>query len=116
MAGRPKGYKKTGGRQRGVRNKVGADVRALAVSYAPSVIAELGRLAIQAESEQARVSAAKEILDRAYGKAPQPLDHSDFNIHVSLTMIDGLKQVASHRSNRLTEVLQSNATNGHAYP
>jgi hypothetical protein len=32
-------------------------------------LAELARLAEHAESEQARVSACKEILDRAYGKS-----------------------------------------------
>ena len=37
------------------------------------MIAELGRLALQAESETARVSAIKELLDRGYGKAPQAI-------------------------------------------
>ena len=44
----------------------------------------------------------------AAGDAP-----GDVNVHVSLTMIDGLKQVASHRSNRLTDALATNGTNGH---
>jgi hypothetical protein len=45
------------------------DVKALAGKYGPEAIAELARLALHAESEQARVAACKEILDRAYGKA-----------------------------------------------
>ncbi len=36
-------------------------------------MAELSRLSKHAESEAARVSAIKEILDRAYGRSPQPL-------------------------------------------
>lgn len=37
------------------------------------MIDELVRLATNAESEAARVAACKEVLDRAYGKAPQAL-------------------------------------------
>jgi hypothetical protein len=40
-------------------------------------LAELARLAEHAESEQARVSACKEILDRAYGKSTQTVDRVD---------------------------------------
>lgn len=65
------------GRKKGALNKATADVKALARKYAPSVIAELARLATGAESEQARVAAGKEILDRAYGKAPQALTGPD---------------------------------------
>jgi len=69
--------KKTGGRQPGSLNKVSADVRELAGQYGPAAIAELARLATEADSEQARVSACKEVLDRAYGKSPlnrEPID------------------------------------------
>jgi hypothetical protein len=48
------------GRRKGVPNKVTADVKALAGKYAPAAMADLGRLAIAAESEQARVAAIKE--------------------------------------------------------
>jgi hypothetical protein len=37
--------------------------------YGPDAIAELARLATQAESEAARVAAIKELLDRGYGRA-----------------------------------------------
>ncbi len=70
-----RGGKRVGaGRKPGVPNKATAHIKALAQSHAPSALAELARLAIEAESEQARISAIKEILDRAYGKAPQPHD------------------------------------------
>ena len=60
--------RKTGGRKAGTPNKTTADIKALAQSYAPKAVKELARLALKAQSEQARVTAIKEILDRAYGK------------------------------------------------
>ncbi len=75
--GRPKGQSKTGGRKSGTLNKVTADVRELAGQYGPTVLAELARLATNANSEQARVSACKEILDRAYGKSTQIMERND---------------------------------------
>lgn len=64
-----------GGRQKGTPNKATADVKALAGRYAEDAFAELARLATEAESEAARVAAIKEILDRAYGKCKQPVEH-----------------------------------------
>lgn len=60
-----------GGRKPGVPNKSTADVKALAQKYGPDAMKELHRLALKAESEAARVSAIKEIFDRAYGKSTQ---------------------------------------------
>lgn len=68
---------KTGGRTAGTPNKATADVKALAAKHGPDVIKELARLAKSAESEQARVSAIKELLDRAYGKSAQPVGGGD---------------------------------------
>jgi hypothetical protein len=67
---------KTGGRKAGVPNKATREIKALAQSYGPAAIRELARLAKAADSETARVSAIKELLDRAYGKAPQAVQHS----------------------------------------
>ena len=53
----------------GGRPKVLAEVRELARQKAPIVIKELVRLATKAKSEQVRVAAGREVLDRAYGKA-----------------------------------------------
>jgi len=64
---------KTGGRQAGTPNKATAEIRALAQSLAPAALAELARLASEATSEAARVSACMHLLDRAYGKPTQPL-------------------------------------------
>ena len=68
--------KKTGGRQPGSLNKVTAEIKELAGEHGPTALKELVRLATKAKTETTRVSACKEILDRAYGKAPQSLEHS----------------------------------------
>lgn len=74
---RPKGLPKTGGRQKGQPNHVTADIKALARQHAPAAIAELARLALDAESEQARVAAIRDLLDRGYGKPTQPISGDD---------------------------------------
>ncbi len=75
MAG--KGEPKTGGRIAGTPNKSTAEIRELAGQYGPTALAELARLSTNANSEQARVSACKEILDRAYGKSTQVMERND---------------------------------------
>lgn len=76
----PRGSKpgeRRGGRQAGTPNKITADVKAMAAVHTPAAMIELGRLSIQAISEQARVAAIKELFDRAYGKATLPLSNPD---------------------------------------
>ena len=67
--------KKTGGRQKGTPNKATADVKELAGRYSDKAMEMLAAIATEGESEAARVSACKEILDRAYGKAQQHVKH-----------------------------------------
>lgn len=83
---------KTGGRQKGVGNKTTNEVRALAQKHGPEAIKRLATLMKSAESEQAQVSACKEILDRAYGKAPQ---HNTNEHDVSDPMAALLASIAS---------------------
>jgi hypothetical protein len=77
---RPKGLAKTGGRKKGQTNLVTRDIKALAADYGPVAlerIAEMAGLVVgkkKAESEQAQMSALKEILDRAYGKPKLEVD------------------------------------------
>lgn len=76
------------GRKKGVPNKITRDIRAMAQVYGPDCL--LG-LAIKAglvkpikkypaiqptTNDTAQVLAMDKILDRAYGKATQPLEHS----------------------------------------
>jgi hypothetical protein len=69
-----KGREKTGGRKKGQPNKVVTDIRELAQGYGPEAIGTLVTLMREADFETVRVSAAKELLDRAYGKAVQPIE------------------------------------------
>ena len=64
-----------GGRKAGVPNKVTRDIRALAQKYTDRAIKRLAHLVENAESEAAQVAAIRELLDRAYGKSKQPLEH-----------------------------------------
>jgi hypothetical protein len=71
-----------GGRVAGTPNKHTSAVRSIAVKYGPSAVALLAEMAgltpgTRAEAEAVRVSAAKEILDRAYGKSTQYIAGED---------------------------------------
>lgn len=88
MAGRPVGLPKTGGRQAGTPNKNTADIKALAQKYGPAAIARLaemaglvtddnGRQVGVAKNEAVQQGAIKELIDRGYGKARQPVSGPD---------------------------------------
>jgi len=71
----PRGSKpgeRRGGRKTGTPNKVTADIRAIAQDYGPSAITVLTEIMQSKEQPPAaRVAAAKELLDRGYGKSIQ---------------------------------------------
>jgi hypothetical protein len=70
-----KGSPKTGGRQKGSGNKVLVDVKAAAQLHGHAALDAL--VEIMGGKEQppaARVAAAKELLDRGFGKAAQLMD------------------------------------------
>jgi hypothetical protein len=72
----PRGAKpgeRRGGRRKGTPNKTTAEIKALAAEHVPAIVKELVRLATKAKNEATRVAAGKELLDRAFGKAPQAL-------------------------------------------
>jgi hypothetical protein len=78
----PKKISNTGnrgkGRPKGAVNKTTADVRALAQEYGARAIASLASIMENEEQPAAaRVSAAKELLDRGFGKSPQPITDGD---------------------------------------
>ena len=68
---------KTGGRKKGVPNKATRDIKALARKYTDEALKTLVSVMKTSESDPARVSAAKELLDRGYGKAAQPVTGED---------------------------------------
>ncbi len=84
--------KRPRGRPKGSLNKATADIKALAMEHAPAAMKELARLATEAESEAARVSAIKELFDRGFGKSKQPLvggdeDDPPIKNHLTVTFV-----------------------------
>lgn len=66
-----------GGRKPGVPNKATAEIKSLAQQWGPQAIATLAEIMTSAEhASPARVAAAKELIDRGYGKAVQALEMS----------------------------------------
>ena len=74
--GRKKGSPKTGGRQKGTPNKVTVEIREVALQHSKPAVAELARLMKEGQSEQVRIAACREILDRAHGKSRQSVEHT----------------------------------------
>lgn len=70
-------------------------LKELAHKHGPDAIEELARLARKVESEAGRVAACREILDRTYGKAMQPIEGN---------MTYGISQ-------QLSEIFAANAGN-----
>lgn len=68
-----KGHKPvaTAGRPKGSLNKATADVKTLASQFAPDAFKVLNKIMLKGKTEIGRVAAAKELLDRAYGKSTQ---------------------------------------------
>jgi hypothetical protein len=64
--------RKTCGRVAGTPNRATADLKTVAREYGPRVIEKLWGICEKGESDQARINAARELLDRGYGKPAQP--------------------------------------------
>ena len=62
-----------GGRAKGTPNKTTADIKAVAQQYGAEALMTLVRLSREADTDQAKIAASKEVLDRAYGKPSQVL-------------------------------------------
>src|SRR5262249_15078208 len=73
---KPKGSPKTGGRKKGTPNIITRELKEICRQEAPSLVKELTRLATSAESEAVRVAAIKEMFDRGFGRATQPIEGS----------------------------------------
>lgn len=61
------------GRPPGALNKATAEIKDAARKHGPEALRVLVKLMKDAASEQAKIAAAKEVLERAYGKATQPI-------------------------------------------
>ena len=53
-----------------------AEVRKYAQEFGREAIVMLAELMEKSEDERTRIAAAKELLDRAYGRAPQAVEHA----------------------------------------
>ena len=60
------------GRPKGALNKSTKEIKALAQKHTPAALKTLVSVMQASDSDAARVSAAKELLDRGHGKSPQP--------------------------------------------
>jgi hypothetical protein len=74
-----------------VPNKATLEIKELARAYGPEAVAELARIAgltkgIPSDSEQTRVAAIKELLDRGYGKSTQPISGDENAPPVNLAL------------------------------
>jgi hypothetical protein len=69
-----KGHPRYGGRAKGQGNKATRDIKELASKHGPALIEELVRLALRGRSEMTRIAAAKELLDRGYGRPTQAIE------------------------------------------
>src|SRR5215510_8208655 len=73
------------GRRAGTPNRVAASIREVCQKAAPQLVEELLRLAMNSRSEMVRISAARELLDRAYGKPKMSVEGEVF-VGVSLQL------------------------------
>lgn len=74
--GAPKGMR-YGGRVKGTPNKATAEIKELARAFTKDALETLCDIMKHGEMEGARVSAAKELLDRGYGKPNQSVSGPD---------------------------------------
>lgn len=70
------GKRPNSGRKKGTPNKVSLEIKAVAQQYGEQAIHLLANLMITSDSHQAQIAAAKELLDRGYGKATQATEIS----------------------------------------
>ncbi len=80
--------RKTGGRQKGTPNKATAQIKELAAPYGPEAIETLVDLMRNGQNEQTKRAACSELLDRAYGRATQPVSGDGEREALTIRIID----------------------------
>lgn len=99
-----------GGKREGAGRKAGAvsqakrDLADMAKDHAAEALEVLVAIAKRGESESARVSAANAILDRAYGKPPQAMDHTSSDGSMKPPTLIQIVPVASNNDHSPTKV------------
>jgi hypothetical protein len=87
------GKREGAGRKKGAVSQAKRDLAEMAKDHAEAALNVLVEIAQGGESEGARVSAANAILDRAYGKPPQALDHKSSDGSMSPTDLRTWREV-----------------------
>lgn len=73
---KPKGSQKTGGRQKGTPNILTASIKQLASSHGPAALTKVAEL-MNSPDERVALAASQEMMNRAYGKAPQSIEGTE---------------------------------------
>jgi hypothetical protein len=94
----------------GGRPKVLGEIQELAREHAPEGIAELARLALKAKSETARISAARELLDRGYGRSRQSMEISAPAGDPNRELLDDIDERKRERERSRQSVTQAKGT------
>jgi hypothetical protein len=68
------------------RPKVAGEVRALARQYGPEAIAKLVTLMRGSDDERVQLAAARELLNRGYGRVPLAIEHSGVAVSVGVAV------------------------------
>ena len=77
VRGKNGGARPGAGRKPGKLSAAKRELKELAREHVPAMLKALVQIAKESDSDAARVSAIKEVIDRAYGKAPQALTGED---------------------------------------
>jgi len=85
---RIKGSEKTGGRVKGSKNKTTAEIKLLARNYGGEALDMIVRIMRSGTEEKTRLMAAKEILDRGYGKPTQDVSNEDGSLEKRIVILD----------------------------
>jgi phage protein D len=88
--GGSKSGERRGGRKAGTPNKATAEIKGLARQYGAAAIERLAHLMTQATSEAAQVAAARELLDRGYGRPTQAIAGDPDGAPIGLTIYTGV--------------------------
>jgi hypothetical protein len=85
---KPHGGKRPGaGRKRGTRTRKTIEIQEAAKKYAGDMIKALVDVALNSESDSARVAAANALLDRGYGKPRQAVELSGAVAHAGVLIV-----------------------------
>ena len=70
------GKREGAGRKKGVPNKANAEIKKAAQKHTAKAVEIISQLMLNGESEQVRLAAARELIDRGHGKAMQSVEHT----------------------------------------